>query len=422
MLWLAQYKKAFIDDLNSRINLEKSRNFKSIKLKKGNERLEKIAQKIKAHISQNLNKKCHQKNLCISIIGSNGKGSTAFLLAKFLSDTRVSLYTSPHLLDVLERIQIKKRLSKLKPLSYKKAYQGLSELKKILKKEYKELSYFEILTVLAYYLFLKAKCPIQIYEAGIGGRYDATKIAEAQVVILTSITWEHVDILGPTIRNIIEEKIGICHPQSTHFFCYEKQVIQEGISKEDIQEILKKQAPKAKIYFYKESSKSKNYIEANSNFAKFIIDSLGLKRKKHLKNLKVWGRLEKRKINIGSSSKYVYFDVAHNPQGIEKTLTELKQNLPSSKLEESTLICLAILKGRDNVLAWQSILRCGFSQNIFQLLGKDWAKLASPKVIPWEEKNILENIKKELKKEKINRLIFLGTHRSYPIFKALRKL
>jgi dihydrofolate synthase/folylpolyglutamate synthase len=147
-----------------------------------------------------------QNNLrIIHIAGTNGKGSTAVFISEILKagGYRTALYTSPHLINITERIKINGKNI------YIKIFDDLS--KKYLKRAVKyKLSYFEYLTVLAFIYFAEQKADVAVIETGLGGRFDATNIIEKPLIcIITSIAKEHQEILGTSIEKIAFEKAGI---------------------------------------------------------------------------------------------------------------------------------------------------------------------------------------------------------------------
>jgi dihydrofolate synthase/folylpolyglutamate synthase len=131
----------------------------------------------------------------VHIAGSNGKGSTAVFISNILISAgyRTALYTSPHLIDITERISIDGKNIPAKILK------DLS--KNYLKKAIKyKLSYFEYLTSLAFIYFALQKVEVAVIETGLGGRFDATNVIKKPLsCAITSIAKEHHEILGNTI-------------------------------------------------------------------------------------------------------------------------------------------------------------------------------------------------------------------------------
>ncbi len=145
----------------------------------------------------------------IIVAGSKGKGSVAVILSSILrmENLKVGLYTSPHLKDVRERIQVNGL-----PISEIRFCEHVNQLSKMLD-EYswrKDMpTYFEALTAIAFCHFKEMKAQAAVLEVGLGGLYDATNIAEAKVVGITPISLEHTDLLGKTISKIAVQKCGV---------------------------------------------------------------------------------------------------------------------------------------------------------------------------------------------------------------------
>jgi dihydrofolate synthase / folylpolyglutamate synthase len=134
----------------------------------------------------------------VLVVGTNGKGSTAALLASMLSASglRVGLYTSPHLVRVNERIQVSDQ-----PITDDRLLALLHELAR-----FPELSYFETLTAAAHVAFAESGVDIAVLEAGMGGRWDATAAGEPSVSLLTNVGTDHAAWLGATRNAIAAEK------------------------------------------------------------------------------------------------------------------------------------------------------------------------------------------------------------------------
>ena len=142
----------------------------------------------------------------IHIVGTNGKGSTALYLANILQahGIKTGLFTSPHLVNLRERIKIDGKM-----IPQKNIDSMLARIEQAAKTTNIKPSYFETLTVAAFLWFKEKKIQVAVLEAGLGGRLDCTKIAEGDIVALTSIGLDHTEILGNTKEKILREKLGI---------------------------------------------------------------------------------------------------------------------------------------------------------------------------------------------------------------------
>ncbi|MEK0190064.1 MAG: bifunctional folylpolyglutamate synthase/dihydrofolate synthase [Oscillatoriales cyanobacterium] len=143
----------------------------------------------------------------IHVAGTNGKGSVCAYLSSILTAAgyRVGRYTSPHLIDWTERICINQ-----KPISPTELQAYLKRVIATTQNNTETPTQFEIITAAAWLYFAEQKTDIAIIETGLGGRLDATNVCENPLAcVITSISLEHWQILGPTVADIAGEKAGI---------------------------------------------------------------------------------------------------------------------------------------------------------------------------------------------------------------------
>jgi len=141
----------------------------------------------------------------IHVAGTKGKGSVCALCASALQAAgyTVGLYTSPHLLDYTERIRINGE-----PISHEQLVELVEEIKPAVAKIPK-LTTFEITTALGFLAFAKNDANAAVIEVGLGGRLDATNIVMPKVSVITSLSYDHMAVLGDTLAKIAGEKAGI---------------------------------------------------------------------------------------------------------------------------------------------------------------------------------------------------------------------
>ncbi len=144
----------------------------------------------------------------IHVAGTKGKGSTSAFCASALttSGRKTGLYTSPHLLDFCERIQIDGR-----PIS-REALADLTEEIKPAVAAIPQLTTFEITTALGFLYFARQNVDAAVIEVGLGGRLDATNIITPRIAVITSLSYDHTAVLGDTLAKIAGEKAGIIKP------------------------------------------------------------------------------------------------------------------------------------------------------------------------------------------------------------------
>ena len=142
---------------------------------------------------------------CVHIAGTKGKGSTASLIASSLraAGYKVGLYTSPHLEDFRERITINEEM-----ISEAEVIE-LADLLRPLTEIVSETTTFELTTALAFEYYARQKVDIAVLETGLGGRLDATNVVDPLVSVITSISFDHMSVLGSTLTEIAAEKGGI---------------------------------------------------------------------------------------------------------------------------------------------------------------------------------------------------------------------
>ena len=150
----------------------------------------------------------HESFPAIHIAGSKGKGSVSAFCASVLQNAgyTVGLYTSPHLKDFEERIQINQT-----PIPRDVLADLVEEIKPEVESVPK-LTTFEIMTGLAFCYFSRQHVDIAVIEVGLGGRLDATNVITPLVSVITSLYLDHISILGDTLEKIAAEKGGIIKP------------------------------------------------------------------------------------------------------------------------------------------------------------------------------------------------------------------
>jgi len=150
----------------------------------------------------------------IHVAGTNGKSSTARIVESVLRTfgLRTGLVTSPHLVDVRERILIDGE-----PISqgdFVEVYDDLAPYLAMVDATFPDtpLSYFEVLTAMAYAAFADAPVGVAVVETGMGGTWDATNVADGVVAVITPVDLDHTEYLGPDVETIAGEKAGIIKP------------------------------------------------------------------------------------------------------------------------------------------------------------------------------------------------------------------
>jgi len=151
----------------------------------------------------------------IHVTGTNGKSSTARMIEALLRarGLRTGLFTSPHLTSITERIMIDGR--PITPQQFVAAYDELAPYVAFVDGRHPvPLSFFEVLTGMAYAIFADVPVDVAIVEVGLGGTWDATNVADGAVAVVTPVSLDHTAWLGDTVQQIAADKAGIIKPGS----------------------------------------------------------------------------------------------------------------------------------------------------------------------------------------------------------------
>src|SRR5579883_1005715 len=148
----------------------------------------------------------------VHITGTNGKGSSARMISALLAahGLSVGVYTSPHLERINERM-----VWNGEPIDDDTLADALSALEPIEDHMGARLTHFEVLTAAALRWFADVAVDVAVLEVGLGGRWDATNIADGVVAVVTNIGLDHAEVIGPTRFEIAGEKSGIVKPGAT---------------------------------------------------------------------------------------------------------------------------------------------------------------------------------------------------------------
>ncbi len=156
----------------------------------------------------------HLETPTVHIAGTNGKGSTAAMVTSILTAEgyRTGLYTSPHLHSTVERIRT--GLDPVTPQTFaalvEQVWPSVQEVGE--SSSFGSLTFFEVLTAMAFLHFKQTGCDFQVIEVGLGGRLDATNVVHPNVCAITHISLDHTATLGETVPLIAAEKSGIVKP------------------------------------------------------------------------------------------------------------------------------------------------------------------------------------------------------------------
>jgi dihydrofolate synthase/folylpolyglutamate synthase len=154
----------------------------------------------------------------IHVVGTNGKSSTTRMIAAILErhGLRTAAYTSPHLTSYTERVQVGERdvESEEFAAAVARAARAAEQVNRTLAED-DHVTQFELLTAAALWAMAEREVEVAVVEAGLGGRYDATNVIPSRITVLTNVGLEHTRWLGPTLKDIAEEKLAVLEPDTT---------------------------------------------------------------------------------------------------------------------------------------------------------------------------------------------------------------
>jgi dihydrofolate synthase / folylpolyglutamate synthase len=261
----------------------------------------------------------------VHIAGTNGKGSVATKISKSLqaSGLNVGLYTSPHISSFRERISINGQM-----ISEEAVSRLLNDIFYICESKRIPATFFEITTLLCLKYFEEQNVDIAVIETGLGGRLDATNIITPLLSVITSISFDHTEILGNTIESITLEKAGII--------------------KSKVPVIIGPRVPFPLISQIAQSQQSEclqvagsflDFEEENQAVAKRALEKLnvsaeaiaaGIKQMPACR-LQLFEHQQLKNCLVKQHPKAVILDVAHNPDGLKHLFQALKRRYPNDK-------------------------------------------------------------------------------------------
>ncbi len=255
----------------------------------------------------------HKKLRVIHITGTNGKGSVGAMLMEILKKAgfKTGLYTSPHLVRYNERMQVNG--AEIKDEEVLRLIDKVKSLNV-------HLSFFEFTTTMALLYFYEQQVDYLILEVGLGGRFDATNVCDAEIAVFTDISLEHTQVLGESIKEIASEKCGIIKENSKVVTNRENAAL----------EFIKEKAGEKLILTDKyngEVGLKGEFQKRNAGIAYSTAKELGINEeiiKEGIKNVKWQGRLEYINGNI-------LVDCAHNPAAISE-ITNFVKDLKYNRL------------------------------------------------------------------------------------------
>jgi dihydrofolate synthase/folylpolyglutamate synthase len=273
----------------------------------------------------------------VHVVGTNGKSSTVRMTAALLEahGMRTGAYLSPHLTTFAERIRIGD--ADLEPAAFGAAIERAADAAAKVDRTLsggERVTQFELLTAAAFDELARREVEVAVVEAGLGGRWDATNVLGAPVVVLTNVGLEHTRWLGPTIPDIAREKLAVVRERAT-LVLGEAQPEVEALARETGATIVRPEPESAALPGYQRTNFAVA-VAAATAYRGAPLDPAVVARVAG--RIRVPGRLQ-----VVSESPRTILDGAHNPSGI----AALAAALPEAAGDRPVVAVVAILDDKD---------------------------------------------------------------------------
>lgn len=306
----------------------------------------------------------HEKLKFIHIAGTNGKGSTTAMVSKILRGYgyKVGMYTSPYLEEFEERIQINGQNIN-KNILVNLLEQVRTVINKVIEEGYEHPTEFEIITALMFLHFYNEKVDYAVVEVGLGGRLDSTNVLIPKVSVITSISLDHVNILGDNIKEIAKEKAGIIK-ESIPVVLYP----QKKEAEEVILQIAKEK--KSKVCFVKMSNSKLISINTNELYQKVEVKT---SKNIYSINLPLLGEHQILNLSVALNAIETLLEgenIIINKELIEKSLDDVKWIGRLETLKKNPMVVIDGAHNNDGIKALRKNVEKYFKYNkLYLLLG-----------------------------------------------------
>jgi dihydrofolate synthase / folylpolyglutamate synthase len=289
---------------------------------------------------------------CIHVLGTNGKTSTTRMTAAILQrhGLRTAAYTSPHLTSYRERVHVEEREISGVELAeaIARAAWAAERVNRTLAGD-DHVTQFELLTAAALWAMAQRGVEVAVVEAGLGGRYDATSVIDSRVTALTNVGLEHTRWLGPTVRDIAEEKLAVVCERSTLVLGAELHsdalaVAQRVASERDARLLHAPAQPSVAALAAGGEFQRRNFALAELVATRFLRE-LGIAPSEQAVREAAQATQVRGRLQIVSGDPLTVLDGAHNPDAARA----LAASLPGLVGERPLAIVLGVLEDKDAV-------------------------------------------------------------------------
>lgn len=330
----------------------------------------------------------------IHVTGTNGKGSVIEMLNSILvnSNLKVGKFISPHLVCYNERISINGEYIKDKEIQ-----EIFEEVQSIIEKENIELNFFEFFTLIAILYFCKQKVDIVLMEVGFGGLYDSTNMIHPMISVISSIGYDHMQVLGNTLEEIAKQKAGIIKENSETVYMEQKPNIDDIIEKtckekHNILHMVQQSEIKnqrfendREIFDYKQYHDIEVNLKGSKQIqnAALVLECCDILNQKgyHLTEEAIKNGLKtvihKARFEVIHQNPTMIFDGGHNEQAIEN----LKESIELYYKNAKKIYVISVLKSKDYYKIIEDILD---KDNVYIFTNGNDKKLFTDKHVMYE--------------------------------------
>jgi dihydrofolate synthase/folylpolyglutamate synthase len=274
----------------------------------------------------------------IHVGGTSGKGSTATMIAAVLqaAGKRTGLHTKPHLHSMTERARIDG--APIQPERFAAVLNAMMPAIERIAPQHGSPTYYEALLALAFQYFAQEHVDVAAIEVGLGGRLDGTNVLTPLVAVITSIGYDHTDVLGATIEEIAFEKAGIAKPGVPLVLAAVPQaarmVVERYAAEVGAQVVHVADVPAAQLAYRLDFPLLGIFQRTNAATAIAALQQLDDELRpgeeaivRALSRLEIPGRME-----LVTSAPAVVFDIAHNPEKTEALVASLRESFPGRRI------------------------------------------------------------------------------------------
>jgi dihydrofolate synthase/folylpolyglutamate synthase len=301
----------------------------------------------------------------IHVVGTNGKSSTTRMIAAILQrhGLRTGTYTSPHLISYTERVQIGERDldSDAFAAAISRAARAAEHVNHTLAGD-DHVTQFELLTAAALWAMAEQQVQVAVVEAGLGGRYDATSVIDSRVTVLTNVGLEHTRWLGPTVKDIAEEKLAVLRPDTVLVLgdelAPEALAVAERVAGEQNARIVPADGTSGKTRLAASGPFQRRNFALARAAAETYLRELGVEPREEAVRRAEAETVVQGRLQIVGEDPLTVLDGAHNPDATRALIEALPEILDASPPRPLALV-LGVLEDKDAASMLRALLgRC----------------------------------------------------------------